>query len=371
MTVSMLLCCQNPKPVTVVNRRVLTVGLMGMFAGAGLARAQSPSFAPLKSIAGPSQNGFAWLRHIDEAASRYNFQGITVVSGKGALISTTRLTHLLRGGQLFEHLEPLDARGSQVLRMGEQVQMVLPGHKNAVPLGQQGHSGHYPALLHGAVLMPLTAYRVELEGLDRVAGHEAQVLLVKPRDAHRFGLRLWADRRTALLLRVDTLGLKDEEVLETWAFADLKTGFIPQAGQLRRLMWPFRHGAASMKKANASTFTQLEIQGWVLKPPVPGFEVVNCVMQALPKLSADAPKPRGAGRRDGKVLQAVYSDGLARVSLFIEPFDATQHQSPGHTAIGLTQTITSHQGDWWITAVGAVPQATLQSFVRGLQRLPS
>jgi sigma-E factor negative regulatory protein RseB len=243
---------------------------------------------------------------------------------------------------------------------------VLPGQKVAAPVvGQQGRWGHFPALLHGVVPMPLTSYRVELEGLDRVAGLEAQVLWVKPRDAHRYGLRLWADRRSGLLLRADTL-VPQEEALETWAFADVKIGFTPPPGQLRRLLLPFRSNKALVDQA--ATPTQLALQGWVLKHQIPGFEPVSCVKQTLPNLSVPAHPSRRT--KPNQVLLAVYSDGLARISLFIEPFDAAVHQSPGQSAMGLTHSITAHQGDSWITAVGAVPLATLQSFVQGLQRLP-
>jgi sigma-E factor negative regulatory protein RseB len=144
----------------------------------------------------------------------------------------------------------------------------------------------------------------------------------------------------------------------------LKMGFSPPPGQLRRILLPFRRSGAL---ANQNiTPTRLDAQGWVLKQTVLGFEPVSCTIQTLPKL-ADA-EIASAPPVVSKVLQAVYSDGLARVSLFIEPFDAATHQNPGQTSVGLTQTITLRQGEWWITAVGAVPLATLQSFVGSLAR---
>ena len=42
--------------------------------------------------------------------------------------------------------------------------------------------------------------------------------------------------------------------------------------------------------------------------------------------------------------------------------------------MGATQTLTrrvvDRSGQWWVTAVGEVPPATLQAFVRGLERIP-
>jgi negative regulator of sigma E activity len=79
MTSLLFQVCQNR-----LNRRVLTVVLVGALWSAGWAQAQPFPTDPV--------DGFAWLRRIDEAARRYNFQGITVVSGKGALISTSCLS---------------------------------------------------------------------------------------------------------------------------------------------------------------------------------------------------------------------------------------------------------------------------------------
>jgi hypothetical protein len=44
-------------------------------------------------------------------------------------------------------------------------------------------------------------YEFEILGEDRIAGLETQVIAIKPRDAWRFGYRLWLDERNAMVLR--------------------------------------------------------------------------------------------------------------------------------------------------------------------------
>jgi len=68
------------------------------------------------------------------------------------------------------------------------------------------------------------------------------------------------------------------------------------------------------------------------------------------------------------VLQTVYSDGLAHVSVFIEPYDALRHKQPMGTSLGATHTLMNRKGDWWITVVGEVPMATVQQFEAQLER---
>ncbi|MDE2296548.1 MAG: MucB/RseB C-terminal domain-containing protein, partial [Burkholderiales bacterium] len=70
-----------------------------------------------------------------------------------------------------------------------------------------------------------------------------------------------------------------------------------------------------------------------------------------------------------KALQAIYSDGLTYVSVFIEPFDPKRHTHPMLASVGPTQTLMQRQGDWWVTVLGDVPPATLRVFAKGLERI--
>jgi sigma-E factor negative regulatory protein RseB len=68
------------------------------------------------------------------------------------------------------------------------------------------------------------------------------------------------------------------------------------------------------------------------------------------------------------ILQWIFSDGLASVSLFVEPYDRQRHQQEGVFASGSTHTLTRHVQDWWVTAVGEVPPQTLRAFSLSLER---
>ena len=91
-----------------------------------------------------------------------------------------------------------------------------------------------------------------------------------------------------------------------------------------------------------------------------GFQALDCVRRAL-----DMP---GETAGQAKVLQAIWSDGITHVSLFIEPFQPQRHRSEGLTVIGATHTLTRRVNDMWLTAVGDVPPGALDQFVRALER---
>jgi sigma-E factor negative regulatory protein RseB len=69
------------------------------------------------------------------------------------------------------------------------------------------------------------------------------------------------------------------------------------------------------------------------------------------------------------VLQAVFSDGLTHVSMFIEAIDRQRHRQPLLTQMGATHTLMqAHGGDWWVTVMGDVPASTLKQFYQALER---
>lgn len=106
--------------------------------------------------------------------------------------------------------------------------------------------------------------------------------------------------------------------------------------------------------------TTADQEGWDWKAGVPGFRLVSCL------------KREGAqGVANGGALQCVCSDGLASVSVFIESFDPLRHARPmSHDvfSMGATRMQMQRVGDWWLTAVGEVPQPTLYQLARGFER---
>jgi sigma-E factor negative regulatory protein RseB len=59
------------------------------------------------------------------------------------------------------------------------------------------------------------------------------------------------------------------------------------------------------------------------------------------------------------VDQAVFSDGLSTVSVFVEPTDKNSRKE-GAGVSGATHVLVTRHGDYWLTLLGEVPQGTLQ-----------
>ena len=259
------------------------------------------------------------------------------------------MVHICDGGQRYERIELLSGQARLQYRHNDQMLTLWPGTRLA-RLEQRDPVAEFPALPVAAPQRALDSYELQVLNKDRVAGHEAEVLLLKPRDKLRFAQRLWADRDTGLLLRNDVLGAAGE-VLESSFFTDITIGGKPSPhtvlGPMRKLDG-YRVARPQVARA------QMDAEGWALARPVPGFQLISCTRRPLDAL-ADPAAPL-------QVLQSVFSDGLTHVSVFIEPFDATRHKQGLGTSMGATHTLANRHGDWWLTVVGEVPMVTAQQF---------
>ena len=330
------------------------VGAVCLAAPAAWAQASAPAGD------GPAQarDVRAWLMRIHEAATHRNFQGTFVVTGGGA-VSSARIAHFCEGPNQFERSESLDGQTRHVFRHNDVVTTLWPA-THVATVEQRAMVSEFPSLLQAGDDRITEFYDVRKQGAERVAGYEANVLVVMPRDNYRYGYRLWADQATGLLLRADVLGERNE-VLETSAFSDIAIGVKPQP---ESVLAPMRKLDAYRVLRPVLTPTKLEAEGWSQRQTAPGFRQVSCVKRPM-----DAMVPSDKASADQQVLQTIYADGLTYVSVFIEPFNPQRHTRPVLASVGPTQTLMQQQGDWWITVVGDVPPATLRVFAKGLERL--
>jgi sigma-E factor negative regulatory protein RseB len=299
----------------------------------------------------------AWLLRIHEAASRRNFQGTFVVSG-GGNVASARIAHFCEGSNQYERIESLDGRQRRVYRHNDVVHTVWPVSHVAM-IEQRGMLSSFPALLQAGDDGIADWYDVRAEGDGRVAGHESNVLAIRPRDGLRYGYRLWADRASGLLLRAEVIGERGE-ILETSAFSDVVIGIRPQPESVLQAM---RKLDGYRVVRPVLTPTRLEAEGWTMRQVAPGFRQVSCVSRQI-EPPGEAPSDVGSP----PVIQSIYSDGLTYVSVFIERYRPERHAKGLLASMGATSTLAQRHGDWWVTVVGDTPPATLKMFASALER---
>ncbi len=292
-----------------------------------------------------------WLMGLHDAARQRAYVGTFVVTA-GDYMSSARIWHVCDGQQQMERVETLTGAPRSTYRRNDQVVTFLPESRMAVQETRKS-LGLFPELLSRADSSIDQFYRLKTVGHGRVAGFEADIVQLLPSDRLRFGYRIWTEHKTGLVIKLQTLDHANA-VLEQAAFSELQLAQPLSMAQLSALMDKTDGYRLSKPELIKTTSDQ---EGWSLKARVPGFKSMSCYKRVDGAL-------QGMG---GGVLQCVFSDGLASVSLFIEAFDPRQ---PPHDsfAVGATHMLTRRLGSWLITAVGEVPQQTLAIFVQGLEK---
>ena len=327
-------------------------------AGAVRAQSQKPPPPPPSSASGESAGDLrGWLARIHDAAAHSSYVG-TFVNSTGTSVVSTRVGHYCEGKNTLERVDALDGEPRSMLRINDEVRTLWPRYRVAV-IEPVDPRASFPSLVSGSEKHIPEFYELHVQPMERIAGHDADRLLLKARDDSRFDHLIWADHATGLLLRVDVQVAG--RTLESSGFSDVNIGVKPDASAVYAEL----HRADGYHVVKpVIEHTKLQAEGWVMQAGMlpAGFQALDCVRRAL-----DMP---GETAGQAKVLQAIWSDGITHVSLFIEPFQPQRHRSEGLTVIGATHTLTRRVNDMWLTAVGDVPPAALDQFVRALERKP-
>lgn len=329
-----------------------------------LASALAPAFLPAAALAQASaastDDARAWLQRMHTAANSGNYRG-TLVFSAGGTMSSSRVWHYCVGDQTYEKLESQDGRQRQIVRHNDDVHTIWPQSRVTVIEKRDALPG-WQVTPQRVDPRALDQYQVQREGPSRVAGREADVLLLMPNDQLRYPQRLWADRATGLMLRAEVLSLGTErQVLESAAFSEVEIGIRPQPKVVMAAA-ARTEGFRVVRPKQESV--KLEDHGWTQAQTVPGFQLTGCVKRDLAAGHGDIASTAPAK----PVLQAVFSDGLAQVSIFIEPFDAQRHKQEMQAHLGATSTVTLRRQDHWFTAVGDAPPGTLRLLAESLVR---
>lgn len=149
------------------------------------------------------------LESMNRALRSLNYEGTLVHLSENRL-ETLHLVHRVDGGRIQERLVSLSGPVRAVTRERDRVTCVMPdGH----PISVKSHAGRN--LLRSDRIDPVVLadrYQILIEGVARVAGRDADVLAIKPRDGLRYGYRFHLDRATALPLKSDLIDQMGEPI---------------------------------------------------------------------------------------------------------------------------------------------------------------
>lgn len=295
----------------------------------------------------PRSEAESMLQRIANAARELNYSG-TVVYQHGDRVETSRIVHFVDETGEHEKLETLDGPRREVIRNNDEVSCYYPEIK--MVRSDKRIRRSFPALLPEQLAGLAEHYLIRLGDSERIAGYEAEALILEPRDGMRYGHKFWADSASGLLLKARMVNER-HQVVEQFSFTQLTIGagitremvqpsFRPQNPQWRR----DRFGESLVKNAESV---------WIVKNFPAGFRKIMELQRAK--------QGRGA-----QVTHMVFSDGLAAVSIFIEPASNRRQVSEGLYQQGAISVYTRTLNDQIITVLGETPASTVMQMAKSI-----
>jgi sigma-E factor negative regulatory protein RseB len=290
-----------------------------------------------------------WLQRMGVAMSQMTYQG-TFIYISGQRMETMRITHVTDEHGSRERLASVSGPRREVVRDQTGVKWIA-GDDAAV---MADPVVNWPMFLDQSVVRGVNAqeayYKLQLRERKRIAEHIAQRLDIVAVDSFRYGYSLWLEAGSGLLLQWQ-LNDPDGEVLAKLVFTELKMGSEVDRSELKNVPSNRTQVASGIPVAPAKSINSSS--PWQVHWLPPGFHMT------ANRAPGDGPASH--------FQHQVFSDGMASVSLYVEPFDpAAAAAGSGLRELGTSHLFSRQTGDVMVTVVGDVPALTVQKIAESV-----
>ena len=291
-----------------------------------------------------------WLERMSRALAEQNYDGrfFHLTESRS---ETMRIIHRVDKGKVSERLVSLDGSGREIIRNDEEVVCYLPDKRTVLVEKRSGNNSLLAALPSYSESLE-QHYNIEKIGkVAKTLGRKTQMIVVQPRDQYRYGYRLWLDQETAMPLK-SQLSDRNGRVIEQILFAELNLRDRIPMSELKPSV--SAEGFRWLRQDPEPVRVAGNV-GWsVIRLPA-GFRLTTWRIQAIAGSSAP-------------VRHLVFSDGLASVSVFIEPRGSQATPMHGLARVGAAFAYSRDLDGHQVTAVGEVPAATVEAIASGVTR---
>ncbi len=311
------------------------------------------SVISVQSIA--AEDAWLMLQKTAYAARELNYQGVFSYQN-GKQVRSVQITHMNRDGQEMTRNLVLNAKlqakqSREVFSQGNDILIVSPKNESnntsTVVIEKRRGQNLFPAMLPTDLQVLKTSYTTRISATEMVAGRGTQVIELIANDNYRYSYKIWADAEFGLLLKM-TLIDSNKKTLEQFEFTQLSML------NSRDVNW-FQPKIDVKKNyvTDVSAPANHVDTNWIVAELPTGYMKVDHVVLNLPG-------------KTSPVDQMIFSDGIASVSLFIEPISKSIHPKTGHMVIGSTNICANVIDGYQITVVGEVPAATVLQIAKAV-----
>lgn len=297
---------------------------------------------PLVAQAGDPADPWLIMEKAALAAHQLNYKGVFVYQS-GTTVNSMQIMHMNYGpnGE-FARVVVLDGLPREVLRQGNDVIIYQPKSEKVMIDKRRLQSG-FPAVLPRLSDDIRANYQIRLGGVERIGGHDGQLVVLEPHDKYRYRCKMWTDHDSGMLLKIALVNDRDD-VIEQVAFNQL---MLMEDSNMNWFHPELQRGKdyimAPEEKVIQGT---LHDDGWSIGQLPPGFRKTEQVKHMFP----------------GKAFPVdhmVFWDGFASISLFIEPMAQGMVPKVGGYSQGATNVQVSVHDGHQVVVMGEVPAMTV------------
>ena len=287
-----------------------------------------------------------WLQKMTSAVQTTNYEG-TVIRIQDGLVDALKVMHVVSEGVICEKVIIQQGNDLEIIRNGNEVRFIMPERKSVVVEEWDDKSTLFSTLPSSDIRFG-NEYDVSIVRKERIAGRKTIMLAIRPHDSFRYGHRIWLDVATGFPLQTKLLD-EHGEIIEQVKFADItfNAGIDVSDIQPSIDIDGFRWYTKPRRTEAPEVVTD-----WVSDDLPPGFRVTSTRGERI-------------SGSDDPVTHMMLSDGLASVSVFVEP--GKDKKAEGRSRVGASNAFSVASGDFRVTAVGEVPAATVEQIARSMQ----
>ncbi|WP_456373986.1 MucB/RseB C-terminal domain-containing protein [Thiolapillus sp.] len=304
-----------------------------------------------------------WLERMNQAVRSVNYEGHFVYQC-GETLEAMHIRHENAETGPRESLSSLTGSPKEVIRDSRSI-TVITKRGGKLQVSQQpavGRLSPVKALKPGELEKN---YELQMGRNTRVAGRAGVTILLLPRDDLRYGYRLVLDQMSALPLDLTVVDSKNV-VQSHIMFTDLRITDVDLASIQKSGEQPQAESSQTVSVVLAG----MEEKGVPVeiahRQPLQSVQPPDAVWQfdALPKGFYLISHQRSA---KNDLHHFVFSDGLATVSVYLEPIAEDDQAFQGFTSLGSMNVLGRRFDQYQLTVVGEVPSRTLELLASGIR----
>jgi len=304
----------------------------------------------LIAVSLPSQAGDdpqAWLDRMSSAMRQMSYQG-TFLYIADERMETMRITHVVDEAGSRERLVSVSGPHREVIRDQSGLKWISGDEESVMadPLV------NWPMFLEQSVRgLPgdSTHYQFKLGDQKRIAERTAQRVDIISADDFRYSYSLWLESGSGLLLQWQLTDQKGE-ILAKLVFTELSMGSEVDLSELKNSSGKMQQVHSGLPVGAAKSVS--ESSQWRAQWLPPGF-----------RMTAN----RAPGQSPESSFQhQVYSDGIASVSLYVEPLESSSGAGLGLHELGTSHIFSRKLDEVMVTVVGDVPAITVEKIAQSV-----